>query len=288
LEPILLIGFTTIGFKADAKNKKGEGRMPSRHLYSCLLSILIVTQASAEETKTTYNITGSMATVTTIIKKASAEKEKLMRGYFFEHLAKKIRLLPNVTGIEFNKETKGEVSTSTYTDYWEYKRSYPVMVHLSLPSSVTMMLRVRETYRACKSPAEKQANATTPITSYEDYDGMGSSATQSTVDCTLSSEVKITGPFAVYGNFASSVPVDKLLKEKQYITYELTRDWSDKANMKMDARFAIDSELFDRNLMKFLDVFSIKLDGDSKVQTRNQLLVGIARILRTNNERLVE
>ncbi len=101
--------------------------------------------------------------------------------------------------------------------------------------------------------------------------------------------VKVRGPFAVYGNFASSVNVEKLLKEKQTISYEVARDWSDKTSMRLEGRFMIDSELFDRNLLKFLDAFNLKIsDQDSKVVTRNNILLGIARVLRMNNERVVE
>jgi|GEM_PF-6941209 len=243
----------------------------------------------AEETKTTYSISGSSATVTTVVKKASEEKEKLMRSYLFDKIADKLKAFPMVTAVEYNKETKGEISSSSYMDYWELKRSYPVMIHLSLPTSVTMMVKVQESYRKCKSPAEKAASLSTPVgRDYEDYHSGGSSSDQ-TVDCSLQSSVSIKGPFAVYGNFASSVNVDRLLKEKQIISYEVSRDWMDKTSMKVEGKFSIESELFDRNLLKFLDAFNLKVtDSDSKVMTRNNILLGIARVLRVNNERVVE
>lgn len=257
--------------------------------HSLILGLLVAGMAaSAEETKTTYSISGSNATVTTLVKKASAEKEKLMSSYLFEKIAEKIKAFPMVTSIEFNKDTKGEVSGSSYTDYWELKRSYPAMIHLSLPTSVTMMVKIEESYRKCKSPAEKAASATSPIgRDYDDY--MGGGMNEPTVDCTLQSSVKIKGPYAVYGNFASSVNVERLLKEKQTISYEVSRDWSDKTSMKVEGKFSIESELFDRNLFKFLDAFNLKVsEQDSKVMTRNNILLGIARVLRVNNERVVE
>jgi hypothetical protein len=260
--------------------------------HSLILATLVAgTHAFAQETKTTYSISGSNATVTTVVKKASADKEKLMRSYLFEKIAEKLKAFPMVTGVEFNKETKGEISSSSYSDYWELKRSYPAMIHLSLPTSVTMMVRVEESYRKCKSPAEKAASISTPMggRDYDDYSGYGGFASEQTVDCTLQSSVKIRGPVAVYGNFASSMNVERLLKEKQSISYEVSRDWLDKTSMKIEGRFSIESELFDRNLFKFLDAFNLKVsDSESKVMTRNNLLLGIARVLRVNNERVVE
>lgn len=269
--------------------------MPLRHscIFSLLLFVSTITAAQAEETKTTYSINGSSAQVVTVVKKASAEKEQLMRSYLFEHLAKKLKAFPMVTGVEFNKDVKGEVSGSSWSDYWELKRKYPAMIHLSLPASVTMMVKVEESYRKCKSPAEKAAGLTTPLGGFESWGdegfGGGGAGANVTVDCTLGSSVKITGPYAVYGNFASSLNVEKLLKEKQNISYEVGRDWSDKTSLKIDARFNIDSDLFDVNLFKFLQAFNLKpTDTASQVYTRNNILLGISRVLRVNNERVVE
>jgi len=260
--------------------------MPLRHIIG--ISLLLASSGlSAEETKTTYSISGSMATVTTVIKKASAEKEKMMRSYLFEAMAEKLKTLPLVSSVEFNSETKGEVTGSTWTDYWEHKRKFPVMVSLALATPVTLMLRVEESYRACKSVAEKQANVTTPFGGGGDYDGGGTGA-EALVDCTLGSQVKITGPVAVYGNFASSTDMDKLLKEKQTITYDLSRDWSDKANLKLEGKFSIESELFDQNLLKFLAGLNSAPAVTTGAVTRNSLLLGIARVLRVQNEMMVE
>jgi len=260
--------------------------------HSLIFATLVAgAHAFANETKTTYAISGSNATVTTVVKKASTEKEKLMRGYLFEKIAEKIKAFPMVTGVEFNKETKGEITSNSYSDYWELKRSYPAMIHLNLPTSVTMMVKVEESYRKCKSPAEKAASLSSPMggRDFDENHGYGGFGGDQTVDCTLQSSVKIKGPFAVYGNFASSVNIDRLLKEKQSISYDVSRDWLDKTSMKVEGKFSIESELFDRNLFKFLDAFNLKVsDSDSKVMTRNNLLLGIARVLRVNNERVVE
>ena len=259
--------------------------MLTKHIIGTAL-LLASTGLFAEETKTTYSISGSSATVTTVIKKASSEKEKLMKSYLFEAIAEKLRSLPMVTSVEFNKEPKGEITTNQWSDYWEHKRSYPVMVGLSLQTPVTMMLKVEETFRHCKSLGEKAASATTPIGSWGDYDEGGTAG--QTLECTLGSSVKITGPFAVYGNFASSTNMEKLLQEKQTISYDLSRDYSDKANLKLEGKFNIESELFDRNLMKFLSGLNSAPANTEGIVTRNSLLLGIARVLRVQNERMVE
>ena len=82
--------------------------------------------------------------------------------------------------------------------------------------------------------------------------------------------------------------MDRLLREKQSISYEVSRDWSDKTNLKLEGKFAIESELFDTNLMKFLSGLNAKPAGTDALVTRNSLLLGIARILRVQNERMVE
>ncbi|MGE4130606.1 MAG: hypothetical protein AB7F86_03165 [Bdellovibrionales bacterium] len=259
--------------------------MPNR-LFLFLVLLATATQgAMAREIKTSYAISGSRAAVTTSIVKATAEQEKLMRGFLFKTVADKLRTLPMVSGIEFNDSQKGEKTTSSYMDYWEHKRSFPVIVHLALPSAVSLMMRVEEVYRSCKSPGEKnkpQASAA----DFDDWGGGGGSDV--TVDCTLQATAKITGPFAVYGNFASSVDVQKLLREKQYINYEVSRDWSDKTTMKIEGSFYIESELFDANLLKFMKAFNLAPANSEGILTRNNLLLGIARILRVQNERMVE
>jgi hypothetical protein len=260
------------------------GIMPYRHIIGVSL-FLISLAAGAEETKTTYDIGGSSAKVTTVIKKASAEKEKLLREYLFPLVAEKLRGLPLVASVEFNADAKGEVTASSWGDYWEHKRSFPIMVNLALGSPVSMMLRVEESFRTCKSVAEKAANATTP-TSYGDYDG--GSTVDALVDCTLESSVKITGPLTVNGNFASSLNMEKLLKDKQSITYNLSRDYSNKADLKLEGRFNIESELFDQNLFKFLGRLNSAPASTEAVVTRNSLLLGIARVLRVQNESMVE
>ncbi len=260
--------------------------MPSRHFILFSFLVAMTQGVQAEETKTNYNITGSYATVTTIVKKASAETEQqMLRSFLFERLAAKLKRFPIVTGVEFNNQIKAEVKSSEWTDYWEHKRGYPVMVHLSLPTAVTMMFKVEETFRKCKSPAEKAAKATQPV--FDDY-GDGGGSMDPGVDCSLGSQVKISGPFTVYGNFASSMDMERLLREKQTITYDVSRDWSDKTNLKIEGRFTIESELFDQNLMKFLGGLNAKPAGTEAVLTRNNLLLGIARILRVQNERMVE
>jgi hypothetical protein len=240
--------------------------------------------AGAEDLKTTYDIGGSSAKVTTVVKKASAEKEKMLRQYLFPLIAEKLKTLPTVSTVEFNGKAKGETTGSTWGDYWEHKRSYPVMVSLSLSTPVQMMMRVEESYRTCKSVAEKAANAVLP-TSYGDYDG--ATTADALVDCSLESSVKITGPLLVQGNFASSSNVDKLLKDRQNITYSLSRDYSNKADLKLEGRFNIESELFDQNLFQFLSRLN-SATGLESVITRNTLLLGIARVLRVQNESMVE
>lgn len=259
--------------------------MPSRPFVVFFLMMLalalVAADSFAQNLKTTYAINGSQSTVTTAVTKASAEHEQLMRIFLFPTVAKKLRSLPNVTGVEFDNSIKGTVSGSSWTDYWEIKRVFPAIVHLSLPTTVTMMFKIEESFRKCKSPPEKAASD-----SDDAWSGSGSGV-DIMVDCALQSSVKIKGPYAVYGNFASTVNFEKLLREKQNISIEVQRHCSDKTSMKIESRFTIESEFFDENLARFLEIFNVSLDVGSKSSARNQLLLGIARILRLQNERMV-
>lgn len=262
--------------------------MPLRVLAGLGFSFLLacVVHAEPEDIRTTYNITGSSATVQTSIKKASAEREKLMRDFLFPVLAEKLKSLPLISGIEFDGEVKPDVSSNTYSDYWEYKRSYPAMIRLALPSPVTLMVKIEESFRSCKSPAEKAANATSPG-GLDYHDGRGGSSSDGKIDCALSASVKVKGPVAVYGNFASGINLSELLRDKQSLSFEVTRSYSDKTSMSVTSKFMIDSEIFDRNLFKFLATVGARLDSSDSEMTRNSLLVGTARIMRLGNEKVV-
>lgn len=256
--------------------------MPSRHnALFYLITIMVSSVAWGQSVTSKYSLLGSSATVTTTIREASSEKEQLLKSFLFETVAAKLRTLPMVTGVEFNSATKAEVGGHTWSDYWEHKRTYPATIRLALPTAVTLMVRVEETFRVCKSAAEKGSAAQIPA-----GDDLG--IVVASTDCMLNSSVKITGPYTVYGNFATNVNVQSLMKEKQSITFSVTRDWSNKSNINLETRFALESELFESSLIKFLEVFNVSLGDKSAVIPRNQILLGVARLVRVQNERMVE
>ncbi len=249
--------------------------------------LLASTAAYAEDFRTTYSINSSSATVTTKVLEASLEKENLLREFLFPTLAKKLGELPSVNSVTFNAgDKKSEtVKGSSYSDYWERTRSYPAMIQLAMPASLTLMVNVEESYRVCKSVAEKEAKATDPSDDY--YDRGGGSSSDDSVDCALSTTVKVTGPIAVYGNFASGVDINGLLKEKQKISFTLDREYSNKKNLELDGRFDIESNDFEISLFKFLQVFNLQTQDKEAFASRERMLVGMARVLRMMNEKVV-
>ncbi len=269
--------------------------MPARLVVSLVSSLMVSGSVFAEEIKTSYSISSGQAVVSTVIKKASAQREDMMRSYLFPMLAQNLRTLPMVTGVNFNSQVALETTTtSTYQDYYEVKRKYPVMVTLSLPASVTMMFKVEESYRKCKSPAEKPK----PSSSRDSYGRNDSPSTPVGIDCALGAQVYVRGPYAVYGNFASAINVDDLLREKQYLRYDISRESGDKTSMRIEGRFVVESEMFEKSLFRFMDAFNVRLaappqvdalaGGQSQaVYSRSNILVGIARVLRVNNEKVV-
>jgi hypothetical protein len=255
--------------------------------YALLLSFLfpVLSFAESEEVKTTYQITSSFAAVTTLIKKASAEREEIMRKYPFEGVAEAIRKLPMVTGVEYNPSETDETVTTTYSDFDEHKRSYPAVIRLNLPASVTLPVRIEEIYRTCKSPADKPKESSGG--GRGGGAGGGGSSSSVKVDCALNSSVKIKGPTAVYGNFASSVNLESLLRDQQSLEFNITRDYLDKTSLKLESKFSIVSEMFDKNLFKFMEALSLKPVNNEDVYTRANILLGTARVLRVNNERML-
>jgi hypothetical protein len=254
--------------------------MPLRQAFAILALFCGSQITEASEIKTSYSITSTAATVTTTIKNATIDHEKLMHDYPFEKLAKALQAFPMVSGVTYNAKSATEEVNSSPSEYHEYKRSYPAFIQLNLGTPVTLMVRVEEQYRRCKTDGEKAGNP--PPSEYDrhGYESAGSS-------CLLWSAAKIKGPYSIYGSFASSVDLEQLLREKQTISFDIRRDYSDKTMVRVEGKFSVDSELFDRHLFKFLDAVNVKVEAVEGAYSRSNVLLGTARILRVNNERVV-
>lgn len=186
-------------------------------------------------------------------------------------------------------EGEEEPTTATYLDYTTYKRKSKVFVSLSLPAPVTLLLSASESYRVCKLTVEKPRN---PEGGGPSKNGGGSSS--SAKSCMLETTVTLSGPLKVYGNHTARVNVDQLLNEKQEFTFTVKTD-SAVADTTIESRFNIKSVLFEDSILEFAKIFNVPIvsagenveplsGGSSKFFSRQTMMVGIARLLRSINE----
>lgn len=238
-----------------------------------VLSIASIYANAATDIKTTYYITQSSAESKTVLK-GDSSKDNLMKGYLLDSLKKAFLNSAYITGIQETKgtETKEEYQGLGFTTM--IKKSH-VFVNVSLPEKVSLMFAVEQKYQACKAQA-----STNP---------------DSISSCYLSSSTTLRGPLAVYGNYASPIDVNNLLKNKQELNFEMTRSY-DGSEVMFNSRFTINSNNFEERLMKFMEVFHVPVPvageigaggaklGSASLMTRQRMLVGIARYLRQGNE----
>jgi hypothetical protein len=235
--------------------------------------------------KTTYSIYNDYTTVTTVAAKAN-KWDRQTEEFLFPMFRGSLQKMAFVTSVT---QTQGEQSQES-NQWWDYdlkKKKSHVFVNLSLQSPITLLFEVEESYRKCKPPK---------TAAVVDESGYGSSGT-----CTRQSTLTVKGPAAVYGNFANSINVDALLRNKQEIEITLGKSF-DNADTSLSTKFAVKSVSFDDGLSRFFKVFNIPvfmghgtdvgygsgiLDKVSPLTSRQKLMLGISRIARQSNERML-
>lgn len=247
-------------------------------------------QASAkEDVKTVYDINPGYVRVKTEYKKAPLDKDKKIRESLFDVFAEKLKGSPYVTGVTRGESKDLPIEDSSYLSYKTIKKEFSAFIQMSLPNTVTLLVKVQESYRQCKNPAK--------VVSYSDpYEG--SSSSQSS-DCELNAEVEITGPVAIYGTYenlrslnigGSSSPgsVKDMMKDKQKIKITASRS-SNKEDLTIDTYAYLESMLFEKALFGFLDRYNVKVVSRAAENlTRHNILLGVARTIRQQNERILE
>lgn len=228
--------------------------------------------ASASDIKTTYDIDQTSAGAKTVL--SGSNYDDLLKAYPLDLLKP---AFVNAGGfITSIQETKQDeiVETNSWSDYVTKKRKGNIFVSLRLPTQVTMLFSIEQSYRVC--------GKSTPT--YSDGGRRGSRGASSSSDCSLSSSASVKGPLAVYGTFASPVNVDKLLREKQELSFDLSEPY-DSSAVTINSTFTIKSILFEENLYKFMEIFSIAPQDTSKqAMTRQRMMLGVSRYLRQVNE----
>ncbi|MGE0761781.1 MAG: hypothetical protein AB7N80_00745 [Bdellovibrionales bacterium] len=270
-----------------------------KRLGGLLVSALIASATAAEgqeligqvkangNLKTSYSISNDQTSVTTTAADVGNKYESKMDSYLFPSLKAAVQGMAFVSSV---MQTKGSesVETSSWADYDTKKRKSHAFVKLALQSPLTLLFEIEESYRACKAESVKTSTDS-------------ESGTTTTTSCSKQSELTIRGPVAVYGNYANSINVDALLRNKQEINLNLSKDYSGK-DTNMVSRFMVKSISFDESLARFFRVFNIPvfvghggdlgygnglLDKVSPLTSRQRLMLGISRVVRSANERIM-
>ncbi len=228
-----------------------------------------------------YEITNSSAETKTVAKDSS--KEALVRDYLFNALSPALVDSTYITSIQ-ETEGKTEVDKGEHSNAVTYKKTSQIFVSLAMPARISVLFSMEQRHRTCKSKSE-------PETSSLSYFSYGYSS------CEDNTGVLITGPLQVYGDYASSLQVEKILRNKQDLGFLLSKKSG--GGLELRSQFNINSALFEENLGKFLEFFGVVLKSESSVgisptggaqiaMTRQRLLLATARYLRQVNERMLK
>ncbi len=243
-----------------------------------LLSVLnLQAQDKVIPIQTSYSISTDSSSVTTILTEDKS-KDELINKYLFPEVEKVLIKNPLVSNVAFvpGMETSTEYS---WANYITKKRESFAYVNIDVGSQISFLFKITEELRVCKTGTKDEKNVVV-----DEWSGTSSSTTSCDIN-SLQTNVKIEGPVAVYGTYASQYDVGTLLKDRQEITVTLNKNWS--KQFQMVTRFRINSSSFEDGLIRFFEAFQIKsMIGDHF--TRKQLLVGVARAMRTINEGMLE
>lgn len=226
--------------------------------------------------KTNYAITGESTTVTTTTEKDKKyESEKL--NFLFPVFSKALQNTAFVTSVT---QTKGDVTSET-NQWWDYvlhKKKSHAFVNLAFASNITLLFELQEEYRKCTKQPLADSEA---------------------MPCSLQTTLTVKGPLAVYGNFATAVNIDALLRNKQELEITLGQSWSGESTLV--SKFNVKSVSFDESLARFFRIFNIPvftasndvglgselMDKISPLTSRQKLMLGVSRITRQAHERML-
>jgi len=220
--------------------------------------------------KTTYALYGGSTDVSTVITGDKKGDDKLLKQFLFDRVKASLEQSAFVTKVSQTKgvETK---ETITWSNAVKHMRKSSAFVTVNASTPITLLLNLEEEYSECPPDAGTYCQ--------------GSSAV-------------IKGPYAVYGNFASSKNVDALMREKQELKFSVSTSGDE---LKLTTGFEIKSHHFDESLAQLFKIFnlptfiggaSIGPAGESfevtPLTTRQRMLLGVSRMIRQVNERILK
>lgn len=234
--------------------------------------------------KTEYNISGDYVTTTTTVEKTNAF-DRMLGNPLFETFQKTLKNMAFVSSVVQTPSVK-TTETNKWWDYEQVKAKSNAFVVLSLSSPVTLLFQIEETYRKCVVGKN--------IPSSSEDGGSNTSA------CKGETSLNIKGPIAVYGNYATAVNVDALMRDKAEIDMTLAKSWSG-TDTTLTTRFSIKSVNFDSALARFFRILNVPvftngqdvslgngaLSKATPLTSRQSLMLGIARIARQSHERML-
>lgn len=242
----------------------------------CILAFAVPYIASA--TSTEYRLTNTGTTVTTEMKGVGSTYDGLMTTYLSDRLVKALKDLPTVTSVQLTKAGEETVSeVYSYSGYRTRTRKSNLFVTLNIPTKVSLLMAVEESYNECVKSASQ---------SVSDETGYSSSPS-----CSLSSSVKITGPISVYGAHANNSLAgfkEDDLKETQDLRFDLSKSY-DQKDVTLRSSFNVNSMLFENVLAKFLKTFKAQgVELTVAGMTRQNVMLGTSRMVRMVNEKILE
>lgn len=235
--------------------------------------------AFAVGSNTKYYITGKGTDVTSEVKDSGKAYDHIMSNYLSPKLVGALKDMPGVTSVQLTKTGPETVTEDSYFPYKTHSRKANIFVTMNLPSKVSLLLSVEESFRECLKPRGPEV-----ITS--DEGGAYSSSS-----CSLESKTKITGPIAIYGSHAVNSLTgfnEDDLKGMQEITVTASNNYSGK-DFSLKTSFEVNSMLFERSLARFLKAFKVQgVDMSVAGMTRQNILLGSSRAIRLVNEKILE
>jgi hypothetical protein len=227
--------------------------------------------AGGVEAKTTYNINTSSTEAKTELKNAPLSLDEKFKEKLWDKFAEKLKDMPLVGDVQTSDVVEKVTDPGEWADYKQVSKNFSAFVQINLDKPMTLLFSVEQMNQICK-PAGQSTNT----------------YTSSCAD--LNTTLSIKGPIAVYGTFEteSNLDVSGLLRDKQRLNITVSRSY-DKLSLVLDSTMNVDSMLFEKSLLKFFDVYNVSgISKKSEDLTRQNIFLGVARVMRQSNERMLE